>query len=145
PTGEILDRLPSPGYQGKDRWKRAVSKDEQKRIAALRNPTVIRIQNELRKVVNNLIGLYGKPDRIRIELAREVGKSKRDREKMQANTRRNSKRHQDAIADLQSKGIAQPSRDSTEKWLLWEECGHFVPYSNSPIDFGALFLRNEFD
>jgi hypothetical protein len=37
------------------------------------------VQNELRKVVNNLIGLHGKPDLIRIELARDVGKSKRDR------------------------------------------------------------------
>jgi len=81
PTGEILDRLPSPGYQGKDRWKRAVSAGEQRRLAALRNPAVIRTQNELRKVANNLISVYGKPDCIRIELAREVGKSKEHRKK----------------------------------------------------------------
>ncbi len=55
PTGEFVDRLPSPA-----------SNEEQRRIAALRNPTVVRTQNELRKVVNNLISLYGKPDLIRV-------------------------------------------------------------------------------
>lgn len=71
PTGEILDRLPTPTDEG-----------ERKRQSALRNPTVVRVQNELRKVLNNLIDVHGKPDLIRIELAREVGKSKKEREAM---------------------------------------------------------------
>ena len=71
PTGEFLDRLPSPAH-----------KEERERLGALRNPTAIPIQNELRKIVNNLISVYGKPDLIRVELAREVGKSKREREEI---------------------------------------------------------------
>ena len=128
PTGEVLDRLPSPA-----------DKEEQQRIAALRNPTVVRTQNELRKVVNNLIGLYGKPDLIRIEVAREVGKSKREREEMQAGMRKQERRRREAEADLRSNGIAQPSRAYIEKWLLWKECGEFDPYSGKPISFDALF------
>jgi hypothetical protein len=38
----------------------------------LRNPTVNRALNEVRKVANNLIAVYGKPDLIRVELARDV-------------------------------------------------------------------------
>ena len=56
PTGEILDRLPSPA-----------SKEEQERIRSIRNPTVVRTQNELRKAVNNLIEMFGNrrpPDQI---------------------------------------------------------------------------------
>jgi CRISPR-associated endonuclease Csn1 len=134
PTGIILDRLPSPAC-----------KDEQRRISALRNPTVIRCQNELRKVVNNLIGLYGKPDLIRVELARQVGKSKREREDMQAGLRRQEKRRREAAADLRSKGIDEPSPADIEKWLLWKECGEFDPYSGRPICFDDLFRTNEFD
>ena len=53
PTGEILDRLPSPRadcHAGQEQ------REEARRIAGVRNPTVVRVQNELRKVVNNLIG-----------------------------------------------------------------------------------------
>ena len=134
PTGEILDRLPSPACRG-----------EQRRIAGLRNPTVVRTQNELRKVVNNLISVYGKPDLIRIELAREVGKSKREREDMQAGMHRRERRRREADADLCSKGIEQPSRSDIEKWLLWKECGEFDPYSGKPISFDVLFGTGEFD
>jgi CRISPR-associated endonuclease Csn1 len=133
PTGEVRDRLPSP----RDR-------EEARRIAQLRNPTVVRAQNELRKVVNNLIGLFGKPDLIRIELAREVGKSKREREEMKIALRKQEKRRNDARKDLQSKGIAEPSHKDIEKWLLWKESQEQCPYTGDHIGFDALFRDNRF-
>ncbi len=133
PTGEILARLPSPSQ-----------KEERDRLGTLRNPTVIRVQNELRKVVNNLIGAYGKPDLIRVELAREVGKSKREREEMQAGIRKQEKRRKDAAEDLRSKGI-EPSRADIERWLLWKECSERCPYTGDQIGFDALFRSGEFD
>ncbi|TPQ46989.1 type II CRISPR RNA-guided endonuclease Cas9 [Prosthecomicrobium hirschii] len=134
PTGEFVDRLPSPK-----------AKEESDRLANLRNPTVVRCQNELRKVVNNLIDAFGKPDLMRIELAREVGASKLDREKMTKANREQEKRRKAARADLQSKGIAEPARRDIEKWLLWKECGERDPYTGSQIGFDALFRNNEFD
>jgi CRISPR-associated endonuclease Csn1 len=137
PTGEFLDRLPSPTKK---------YPEEMKRIASLRNPTVVRVQNELRKVVNNLLDVYGKPDLIRVELAREVGKSKREREEIKAGQRRQEKRRADAAKHLREQGIAAPSRSDIEKYLLWEECGRFDPYSNRSINFSDLFgAANEFD
>ena len=133
PTGEILDLLPSPK-----------NKDEQERIAKLRNPTVVRVQNELRKVVNNLIRVYGKPDRIRVELTRDVGKSKREREEDQKRIRKNERERKAARTDLESNGIVEPSRDDIEKWLLWQECGEFDPYSGRSISFDDLFRNNVF-
>jgi CRISPR-associated endonuclease Csn1 len=134
PTGELLDRLPSPA-----------SKEERERLAKLRNPTLLRTQNELRKVVNNLIGMFGKPDRIRIELARDVGNSKREREKMQSDNRKRETKRKEAVKDLQAKGIAEPSRDDIEKWLLWKESGERCPYTGDQIGFDALFHTNHFD
>jgi len=132
-TGEILDSLPSPAV-----------KEEQDRIKTLRNPTVVRTQNELRKVVNNLIRVYGKPDLIRIELARDVGKSKREREDDLKRIRKNERERKKALAELQSKGIADPSRDDIEKWALWQECNQICPYSGLAIDFDGLFRDNVF-
>jgi CRISPR-associated endonuclease Csn1 len=134
PTGEILDRLPTPADEG-----------ERKRQAALRNPTVVRVQNELRKVVNNLIDMYGKPDLIRIELAREIGKSKKEREAMVKGLRAKERDRKKAADDLVSKGIAQPSRNDIEKWMLWQECGKFDFYSGRAISFDDLFRTGEFD
>lgn len=134
PTGEIVARLPSPA-----------SKEEARRISGLRNPTVVRTQNELRKVVNNLIDLFGRPDRIRIEVAREVGLSKRDREERQAGMRRLEARRRKAAADLAANGIAEPSRDDIEKWLLWEESGRRCPYTGDTIGFDALFREGLYE
>lgn len=134
PTGEILDKLPSPA-----------SKEERERISQLRNPTVVRTQNELRKVVNNLIGLYGKPDRIRIEIGRDVGKSKREREEIQSGIRRNEKQRKKATEDLIKNGIANPSRDDVEKWILWKEGQERCPYTGDQIGFNALFREGRYE
>ena len=134
PTGEVFDRLPSPADQ-----------EEDKRIAGLRNPTVARTRNELRKVVNNLVDMFGKPDLIRLELARDVGNSKRQREEKKISIRRQEKRREEARKDLLKNKIARPSRTDIEKWLLWKECGHRCPYSGDSISFDGLFKTGEFE
>jgi CRISPR-associated endonuclease Csn1 len=45
----------------------------------LRNPMVVRILSELRKVVNAVIRKYGKPAIVRVELARNLRRSKKQR------------------------------------------------------------------
>ena len=134
PTGKRLDRLPSPANE-----------EEAKYIAKLRNPTVVRTRNELRKVVNNLLDMFGRPDLIRVELTRDVGKSKREREEIQSGIRRQEHRRNAAKKDLEEKGIAQPSRDDVEKWLLWKESKERCPYTGDHIGFAALFQENEFE
>jgi CRISPR-associated endonuclease Csn1 len=135
PTGEVLDRLQSPSHP-----------DEAARIKQLRNPTVVRTQNELRKVVNNLIDFCGrKPDLIRVELARDVGKGKAEREEITAAIRRLEKERKTAADELRKHGIAEPARRDIEKWLLWMECNKFCPYTNDPISFEQLFQGNEFE
>ncbi|MFN3370900.1 MAG: type II CRISPR RNA-guided endonuclease Cas9 [Sphingomonadaceae bacterium] len=134
PTGSWVNRLPTPGN----------SREEIERQKAIRNPTVLRVQNELRKVVNNLIDVFGRPDRIRVEVAREVGKSARERAEELKRNRDRERVRKEAIADLQSKGIAEPARADIEKWLLWQECNRQCPYTGQMIDFAALFDHGEF-
>ncbi len=134
PTGEVFNRLPSPA-----------EREERDHIASLRNPTVARTRNELRKVVNNLIDLYGKPDLIRIEVARDVGNSKRQREEKASGIRRQERRRKAAREALQQNGFADPARADVEKWMLWEECGHRCPYTGDTISFDALFGTGDFE
>ena len=134
PTGEVFDRLPSPARR-----------EEREHVANLRNPTVARTRNELRKVVNNLIDLYGKPDLIRVEVTRDVGASKRQREEKASGIRRQEGRRKAARETLQQNGIAKPTRADVEKWMLWEECGHRCPYTGDTISFDALFHTGDFD
>jgi len=122
-TGEILDRLPS----------------HPRTMPELRNPTVHRALNELRKVVNNLIDVHGKPDLIRIELARDmklVGKRKAE---VIRKTKERERERAKAEKDLNDNGIANPSRDDIEKWLLWKECDQVCPYTGKHIGFDDLF------
>ncbi|WP_372426392.1 type II CRISPR RNA-guided endonuclease Cas9 [Salinarimonas chemoclinalis] len=128
PAEGALARLPSPRDPA-----------EARHLAELRNPTVARTLNELRKVVNNLLAAHGKPDRIRIEVAREIGLSKRERDERADGMRRQERRRKEAVAALIANGIADPSRDDVEKWLLWQECGEQCPYTGDRIGFEALF------
>ena len=134
PTGEVVDRLPSPAHLEESRY-----------ISGLRNPTVVRTRNELRKVVNNLIEMFGKPDLIRVELARDVGNSKRERDEKAKGSRRLAIRREKARIDLAEKGIIQPTRADIEKWMLWEECQHRCPYTGDSISFNGLFRTGEFE
>ena len=139
PTGEVIDRLPSPRA---DRKATYAQREEAQRIGTVRNPTVVRVQNELRKVVNNLISLNGKPDLIRVELARDIGKSKRERDEISKGMRKKKGVREKALNDLNENGRTNPSKDDIEKWLLWKECGEQCPYTGEKIGFDDLFSGN---
>jgi CRISPR-associated endonuclease Csn1 len=129
PTGEVIDKLPS----------------HPKEMPDVRNPTVTRCLNELRKVANNLIALYGKPDLIRVELARDVGLSPKKRNEIISDQQANEKARKKAVAELQAHGMAEPSGKDIEKYLLWDECNNKCPYTGQHIGFDALFRTGDFE
>ena len=134
-----------------DRRASAVPHDELARLEdalpSLRNPVVARVLTELRKVVNAIVREYGKPLVVRIELAREVKRSRRGREEAAKRMRQQEQRRKVATALLlQDAGIEHPTRDDIERVLLWQECGGQCPYTGRPIPFGKLFGPHpEFD
>jgi CRISPR-associated endonuclease Csn1 len=109
-------------------------------VREVRNPTVQRALTEVRKVVNAIVRKHGKPSLIRIELARDLKRNRKQRgeiHKRNAENRRD--REQAAAALLQERGITKPLRSDTEKWLLAEECGWTCPYTGRQISVEALF------
>src|SRR6185437_5815402 len=128
PTGEVRRLLPS----------------HPKLMPETRNPTVTRTLNEMRKVVNNLVRVHGKPDLIRIELARELRQPKKRREETDKRNREREKQRKTAAKELEDCGIPTDGRN-IDKWLLWRESDERCPYTGKKIGFDALFRNGLFD
>jgi len=109
----------------------------------LRNPIVQKAMFEVRKLVNAVIGRYGKPKSIVIEMARDVHGSLSQREELHWQILENEKRNEDVKAKLRNDiDIVKPSRDDVIKYKLWEECGRKCPYTGKSISQNALFGQN---
>lgn len=110
------------------------------RLGAIRNPAVERALTEVRKVVNSIVRQYGKPWEIRIELARDLKKPRKERESATKQNRSRQKEREAAKAHLLREcGIQNPSRMDIEKALLHEECGGICPYTGKSIALSNLF------
>jgi CRISPR-associated endonuclease Csn1 len=93
---------------------------------------------ELRKVVNEIVRVYGKPDMVRIELARDLKKPRRIRQLLSERMRAREGERSVASQNLKSVGITNPSRADVEKILLAEECGWVCPYTGKSFGMADL-------
>ncbi|MBL3591961.1 MAG: type II CRISPR RNA-guided endonuclease Cas9 [Synergistaceae bacterium] len=107
---------------------------------AIRNPAVERSLTELRKVVNGVLRKYGKPDLVKIELAREMKQSQKVRKRITSQNReREAMRKKGAEKIVKEVGIGRPSRNDILKVMLADECGWICPYTSRPISMTSLF------
>ncbi|MBO5699021.1 MAG: type II CRISPR RNA-guided endonuclease Cas9 [Bacteroidaceae bacterium] len=112
---------------------------------ALRNPVVEKILNQMVNVVNEIIVTYGRPDEIRVELARELKKNQKEREQM-TNAISAATKQQEKIKELLQKefGISHPSRNDVIRYRLYEELkenGFKTLYSDTYIPREKLFSK----
>lgn len=91
----------------------------------LRNPLVQMSVNETARLVNAVIKEHGRPDRVKVELLRELKKPKHVREKM-TNAIRDKDRQRDIYRDFLRErcGLAQPRMSDIKKFELWLELEH---------------------
>ena len=108
----------------------------------LRNPIVNRALFEVRKVVNATVREYGKPEKIKIEMARDVRGNARERRELHFKMLENEKRNKEVRERLIEMSFLKPKRDDVIKYKLWEECGHICPYTGKHISQVALFGEN---
>jgi CRISPR-associated endonuclease Csn1 len=124
-------------------WREHCSKGRPYNGVEVRNPAVERSLSELRKVVNAVIRRWGKPDVLRIELARDLKKPRAERKKASSRMREQEKWREAAVDKMIQEGFGvrtvQKSRSDIEKVLLWEECSGVCPYTGRPIAFEDLF------
>lgn len=105
---------------------------------SLRNPVVEKILNQMINVVNTIIDTYGKPDEIRIELARELKKNADERflltKSISSNTE-NVERIREKLKENPIFKTCEPSRNDILRYQLYEEL--------APNGFKPLFGSKE--
>ncbi|MBS1619277.1 MAG: type II CRISPR RNA-guided endonuclease Cas9 [Bacteroidetes bacterium] len=96
---------------------------------SLRQPVVEKVLNQLVNVVNAIISdpAMGKPDEIRIELARELKQSKEERNRTYTNNSKRDRENRDIIRRLEEHGI-KGSRKNVERYRLWREFNELSVY-----------------
>lgn len=114
---------------------------------SLRNPVVEKILNQMINVVNSLVEEYGKPDEIRIELARELKKSAQERDELTKAVNSSKKDHEKIVKILQETpfNIQNPSRNDIIRYKLYKELepnGYHTLYTNTYISQERLFSKD---
>ena len=108
--------------------------------ADLRNPVVEKALHEVRKVVNAVIAKHGKPDLIRVEMARDLKMSRKD--KARKNKQDSENRRMNELADkefVKAYPGRKPSHEDRIKYRLWRESDCRCPYTGKVIDIHELF------
>ena len=112
----------------------------------LRNPVVEKILNQMVNVVNAAIDEYGRPDEIRIEMARELKKSAKERAIDTENISKATKEYEEYRKILQQEfGLSHISRNDIIRYRLYKELeprGYKTLYSNTYIPKDQLFSKN---
>lgn len=114
---------------------------------SLRNPVVEKILNQTINVVNAIMEseLYGKPDEIRIELARELRANNDQRKKMTASIATATKAHEDIRQKLRLEfQLNRVTKNDVIRYKLWQETGYISIYTGNPIPASELFT-NKYD
>lgn len=134
--GEILERHVIPGtYDPKD--------DDVVRYGRITNPTVHIGLNQLRRLVNRIITVYGRPDEIVVELARDLKLSEDQKRDVQRDIKKNTDAAIARGVKLEELGV--PNTGANRMVLrLWEDLGDDVmtrncPYTGKRISAGMLF------
>lgn len=134
--GEILDRHVIPGsYDEND--------DEITRYGRITNPTVHIGLNQLRRLVNRIIAVYGKPDQIVVEVSRDLKLSEDQKRDVQREIKKNTGAAIARGEKLEEMGVANTGANRMVL-RLWEALGEDVmtrncPYTGKRISAGMLF------
>lgn len=145
-TGEVLDALP---YYGKVLERHVIpgsqnpDHDDITRFGRITNPTVHIGLNQLRRLVNLIITVHGKPDEIVVELARELKQSADQKTEAERTIKKNTDAAIRRGASLVELG--QPDTGANRAVMrVWEEMNpdpmnRRCPYTGTLISPAMLF------
>jgi len=104
------------------------------------NPIVNKGMHELRRVVNAVIKQYGKPDIVRIEMARDLEMNTKRYKENEARQIKNQKSNEEATEVFrQETGKKYPSHDEKIRYRLWRDQDERCAYSGNTIALGQVF------
>lgn len=118
---------------------------------SLRQPIVEKILNQMVNVVNAIIEKHGKPDEIRVELARELKQSKEERNETDKAMSKRQRENENIAKRLAEYGL-KATRNNIIKWRLYEEIDNeekklnaVCIYCGQPISLTEAINGNDVD
>lgn len=153
-TGEIYDYLPYYGrilksaviggrFEGEEPDVDEDISLQEVYFGKINNPTVYVGLNQLRKVVNEIISRYGKPQQVVVELARELKLGVEGVRKLEKRQKENQKDNEKIAEELERAG--QPNTyQNRMMYKIWERLAEnpsqrCCPFSGRPISVSDLF------
>ncbi|MGQ1911239.1 type II CRISPR RNA-guided endonuclease Cas9 [Marinifilum sp. RC60d5] len=114
---------------------------------SLRNPVVEKILNQMVNLVNQVIEVYGKPDEVRVELARELKKNADERKRMTQGINDAKRRNEEIVKILRKApyNLPNPTRNDIIKYRLYQELseiGYKTVFTNRYIAPTQLFSKD---
>ncbi len=141
-TGMTYDKACSAAGYDHSKPNRLIAVDKLGAPPYLRNPVVQKALFETRKIVNAILQKYGKPMTIRVEMARDMKLTRRQKEDLQKKQNENKKANDRARDILQREfGIQNPVRAAVQKYNMWLECQMTCPYTGKAISREMLFSQ----
>ena len=112
---------------------------------SLRQPVVEKILNQLINLVNAIIDQYGKPDEIRIELARELKQSLDERNNAFKNNTKRESENKGIALRLATEYHVKANRRNIEKWRLYDQTDGHCLYCGNKIELADFLNGDESD
>lgn len=116
----------------------------ERHFGRINNPTVHVALNQLRRLVNALADRFGPPERIHVELTRDLKLPRAAREDINRTQAANQRRNDKIRAFCREMGVPEPTARDIRKVKLWEELGRDeldrrCPFSGAQISAAHLF------
>ena len=114
---------------------------------SLRNPVVEKILNQMINVVNAILKdlELGRPDEIRVEMARELKANAEQRKNMTSNIASATRDHEKYKEILKKEfGLKRVTKNDLLRYKLWLETDGISLYTGKPIEASKLFSK-EYD
>lgn len=130
------------GHFGKQKYKTLTLNQEMRESGALdaiTNPVVLRALSQTTKVLNAIIRKYGSPQRISIELAREMRNNFDERRKIEKRNEENRKKNEETMAQIEELKGRRPTGQDLVKFKLYQEQDGICLYSGTQLDIAKLF------
>jgi CRISPR-associated endonuclease Csn1 len=112
---------------------------------SLRNPVVEKILNQMINVINTIMKdpAMGKPDEIRVELARELKNNNEQRSEMTKAINKSTAEHEQIRKLLHNEfGISRVTRNDIIRYKLWKETDGISLYAGKTIEPSRLFTKD---
>lgn len=126
-----------------EKMKYLKGKEIDERLADVTNNVVKRAVNQTLRILNEIIKKYGSPQFISIELARELGKSRKDRTTIERNQIARSEENEQIVKRLIDEfKLVKPTGQDILKFKLYQEQNGKCMYSGKEIEISRLFEPN---